>query len=85
MKKIDFTYDIEKYEKFFYNQLSEKDKRLFVGLEAMKAGYYGVAEVSVKFSVNKHTVRRGKSELLNEQLPDNKRIRKEGGGRKKRQ
>ncbi|KAA6323555.1 hypothetical protein EZS27_027011, partial [termite gut metagenome] len=36
MKKEDFTYEIEKHEKFFYSQLSEREKRLYTGLEAMK-------------------------------------------------
>jgi len=83
MKKIDFTYDVEKHEMFFYNQLSEKDKRLYAALESMKSGYYGVKEVSVRLSINKHTIRRGKKELISEQLPSNRRTRKEGGGRKK--
>jgi len=83
MKKIDFTYDIEKYEIFFFNQLSEKEKRLYAALEAMRSGYYGVKGVSVRLSINKHTIRRGKKELISGQLPFNNRIRKEGGGRKK--
>jgi hypothetical protein len=46
MKKTDFNFDIEKYTLLFLNNLSEKDKRLFAGLEAMKLGYYGVNETS---------------------------------------
>ena len=53
MKKIDFTYDIESHERFFYNQLSEKDKRLYAGLEAMRLGYYGVKEVSIRLGCPK--------------------------------
>ena len=85
MKKGDFTYDIEKYEQFFYNQLSEKDKRLYAGLEAMKMGYYGVESASKKYSLNKHTVRKGKRELINESLPPEGYIRRKGGGRKRKQ
>jgi transposase len=84
MKKEDFTYEIEKHEVFFYSQLSEREKRLYAGLEAMKAGYYGVSEVSKKFDIHIHTVRRGKKELLQETVPDTKRVRKKGGGRKKK-
>jgi len=83
MKKIDFTYDIERHEQFFYNQLSEKDRRLYAALESMRLGYYGVQEVSIRLSINKHTIRRGKKELVCEQLPANNRTRKTGGGRKK--
>jgi hypothetical protein len=83
MKKTDFTYDIEKYTKFFYSQLPERLRRLYVGLEAMKAGYNGVAEVSQQFDVHKHTVRRGKKELLQEIVPPANKVRQKGGGRKK--
>ncbi|MDR3326934.1 MAG: hypothetical protein LBT04_02180 [Prevotellaceae bacterium] len=65
---------------FIYSQMPE---RLYVGLEAMKAGYNGVAEVSEQFDVHKHTVRRGKKELLQEIVPPAKKVRQKGGGRKK--
>ncbi|GHT69092.1 hypothetical protein AGMMS50239_35320 [Bacteroidia bacterium] len=83
MKKEDFIYEIDKHEKFFYSQLSEHGKRLYAGLEAMKGGYYGVREVSQRFDIHIHTVRRGKNELLQEVVPSTKKIRKKGGGRKK--
>jgi hypothetical protein len=84
MKKADFTYDIDKHTMFLYSQMPERLRRLYVGLEAMKAGYSGVAKVSEQFNVHKHTVRRGKIELLQEIVPPAKRIRQKGGGRKKR-
>jgi hypothetical protein len=85
MKKVDFEYDMEKHEQFFYEQLSERDKRLFLGLEAMKAGYYGVSKISQRFSVHRHTIRRGKKELLEQRVPSTKKVRQKGGGRKKKQ
>jgi predicted ArsR family transcriptional regulator len=84
MKKEDFACDIEEQEKRFYSQLSENNKRQYAGLEAMKIGYNGVSVVSKKFGIHKHTVRRGKKELQeNNFLPANK-IRQKGGGRKKK-
>jgi len=83
MKKADFEYDVSKHELFFYEQLSERQKRLFVGLKAMEIGYYGVKEVSQRFDIHIHTVRRGKKELLLEIVPPAKKIRQKGGGRKK--
>jgi transposase len=84
MKKMDFIYDVKEYETIFFKKLSEHDKRLFAGLEAMKLGYNGVAEIANKFGINKHTVRRGKKELLTGiDLPQGK-VRKKGGGRKKK-
>ena len=34
MKKTDFEYDTAKHEKFFYEQLSEQQKRLYAALKA---------------------------------------------------
>jgi hypothetical protein len=83
MKKVDFEYDIEKHEQFFFDQMTERGKRLYLGLQAMKLGYSGVSEVSQKFNTHKHTVRRGKKELLEQTVPPTKKIRQQGGGRKK--
>ena len=84
MKKVDFTYDIESHEKFFFSQLSECGKRQFAGLEAMKLGYNGVAIVSLKFGIHRHTVRTGKKELQEQIVPPLGKIRQKGGGRKKK-
>jgi len=84
MKKTDFNYDIEKYTLLFLNNLSEKNKRLYAGLEAMKIGYYGVNEISKKFIINKHTIRKGQKELLSGNLIPVGQIRRKGGGRKKK-
>ena len=83
MKKVDFEYEIEKYELFFYSHLSEYGQRHFAGLEAMKGGYNGVSIVSKKFGIHRHTVRKGKKELIEQIVPPDGKIRKKGGGRKK--
>jgi len=84
MKKEDFNYDIDKHEKFFYSQLSERGRRQYAGLEAMKQGYNGVAIVSFKFGLNRHTVRKGKTDLLKQIVPPSGKVRQKGGGRKKK-
>jgi hypothetical protein len=84
MKKADFEYDTAKHEKFFYEQLSEQQKRLYAGLKAMETGYYGVREVSLRLDIHIHTVRRGKKELLRQTIPPTKKVRQNGGGRKKK-
>jgi negative regulator of genetic competence, sporulation and motility len=84
MRKTDFNYDIEKHEQFFYSTLSERDKRHYAALEAMKSGYYGVKEVSKKYGIHIHTIRKGKKELLAETIPPANKIRQKGGGRKKK-
>ena len=69
MKKRDFTYPIGEHEKFFIDHLPESKKRQYAGLEAMKLGYNGVAIVSEKFGLHRHTVRKGKKELMEHTLP----------------
>jgi hypothetical protein len=83
MKKVDFKYDIEKHEQFFFEQMNERGKRLYLGLEAMKLGYNGVAEISKKYHTHRHTVRRGKKELEEQKVPPATKVRQKGGGRKK--
>ena len=68
----------------FYNQLDERNKRLYAGIEATSIGYYGVREVSEMLNIHAHTVRRGKQEILNMPSSPPSRIRKIGGGQKKK-
>ena len=67
----------------YFNQLDERQQRLYVGLEAKLLGYQGVRLVSIAYNVNIKTVRKGKSELSNLSPIPVKRIRKVGGGPKK--
>ena len=66
----------------FFARLSEKDKRLFAGLEAIRLGRHGVHEVSEFYDIHPHTVRRGKRELKEDSEEDSDRVRRVGGGRK---
>jgi hypothetical protein len=68
----------------FYEQLDERNKRLYAGLEATIIGYYGVKVVSNTLSINAHTVRRGQKELQVMPISAPTRIRKQGGGAKKK-
>jgi hypothetical protein len=49
----------------------------------MKIGYNGVSKASEKFKIHKHTVRKGKKELMKQIVPPEGKIRQKGGGRKK--
>jgi len=76
---------IEHEIKFFYDSLSERDKRLYTAIEAMKIGYGGISYISKVVNCSRATIKRGKRELLDLQaIPKElvKRIRKPGGGRK---
>jgi hypothetical protein len=66
----------------FFARLSEKEKRLFAGLEANRLGQHGVQQVSEFYHIHPHTVRRGKRELAEERGEDSARVRCAGGGRK---
>lgn len=69
----------------FYTSLSEKDRRRFVAVEARRCGHGGVAYVAQVFGCSERTIERGQAEL--DQLPEDPaagRVRRPGGGRKKR-
>jgi hypothetical protein len=61
-EKTDFEYEIAKHERFFYAQLSERQKRLFAALQATQMSYYRVKEVSEIFDIHIHTIRREKAD-----------------------
>ena len=71
-------------ERNYFQQLDERQQRLYVGLKAKLLGYHGVSLVSIAYNVNVKTVRKGKSELSDLSSIPVKRIRKVGGGPKKK-
>jgi hypothetical protein len=69
----------------FYQTLSEKDRRRFAALEARRLGRGGIVFVAEVLGCSTRTIERGAIEL--DQLPDDPvagRVRRVGGGRKKR-
>lgn len=71
-------------KKRFYKSLNERQKRHFLAVEAKSLGYGGILFVSRAFGVSRTTVHQGINELdSGEELPVG-RIRKIGGGRKKK-
>ena len=60
---------IEQNMKKFYDTLSEKDKRRYAGVEAMKFGRGGVAYITRMLGCSHKTVIKGLKEL-NELSPD---------------
>jgi len=78
--------EIENFEikKWFFDNLNERQKRQFTAIIAKDLGFGGQLLISKAFKIEADTVRRGLSELeLRDTLPIN-RIRKSGGGRKKK-
>ncbi len=82
---IPYDVSVEQEMKKFYDTLSEKDKRRYAAIEALKLGHGGTVYISQVLGCSRKTITKGINEL--EGLPDNsglnKRIRKPGGGRKK--
>jgi hypothetical protein len=85
MKKGEtFDIDWKPLALLFFEYLSEKDKRLYCGLEAVRLGIHGVTEISSFYHIHPHTVRAGKKELLSGNLLPSDKVRRPGGGRKKK-
>ena len=85
MKKGEtFNIDPKPLALLFCGHLSEKDRRLLCGLEAIRIGTHGVCQVSATYHIHPHTVRAGKAELLSGNLLPFDQVRRVGGGRKKK-
>ena len=64
----------------FYNSLSEKDRRRFAAVEALRIGRGGITYISGLLGCDEKTIRKGLSELNNkESLINSKSIRVSGG------
>jgi hypothetical protein len=64
----------------FYSLLDERQRRLYAGLEAMKIGHGGDAQVAELLGIDAGTVARGRRELLSGEIEPG-RVRRPGGGR----
>jgi hypothetical protein len=80
-------YEPEQAERMrgFYQTLSEKDRRRYAALEARRLGRGGIVRVAEVLGCSTRTIERGATEL--DQLPYDPaagRVRRLGGGRKKK-
>jgi hypothetical protein len=78
-----YTEKIEQTMQAFYQTLSEKDKRRYAAVEALKLGHGGQKYVCEILGCDPGTVKRGSEELQNGLEEEEGRIRKVGGGSKK--
>jgi hypothetical protein len=71
--------------KRFYHTLREKDKRRYAGIEALKLGHGGAAQIVRVLGCNRNTIYRGIKEIkaLTQDSVYEKRTRSPGGGRKR--
>ena len=75
----------EQMMKRFYNTLSEKDRRRYAGVEALKLGHGGITYISQLLGCDRNTVVQGIEEvtgLPSDSQPE-ERVRQAGGGRKR--
>ena len=75
-----YPVDVEVRMQSLYRSLSEKDRRRYAAVEAVKVGHGGISYVAKLFGCDPETVRHGQEDL--EQLPEDEaegRVRKKGG------
>lgn len=73
---------IEAQMQRYYQSLSEKDRRRYAAIEAVKLGYGGQAYSRRLFKCHHETLALGLVELEDETVLEQERIRQPGGGRK---
>lgn len=73
---------IEAQMQRYYQSLSEKDRRRYAAIEAIKLGYGGQVYIRQLFGCHHETLALGMAELDDETALEQERIRQVGGGRK---
>lgn len=71
-------------KKDFFESLNERQRRHFAAIEAKQLGHGGIAKVSESLGIHRETIRIGIQELSSKEKLEAGRIRKAGGGRKKK-
>ncbi len=77
-----YSKEVEEQMQELYSRLSEKDKRLYAGIEALKLPYGGVSYIALLFDCSRDTIQRGIKELGEAETLPKDSDRKTGGGRK---
>ena len=77
-----YTSEIEASMKMFFETLSEKDRRRYAAVEALKLGNGGQQYICGVLGCDPGTVKRGTEELMGGITPEES-VRKPGGGKKK--
>lgn len=73
---------VEQQMQRFYHSLSEKDRRRYAAIEAIKLGWGGRTYISQLFKCDYYTIRFGIKELDDQSAMKIEGIRRSGGGRK---
>ena len=78
-----YTPVLEQQMQKYYQSLSEKDRRRYAAIEALKLGHGGISYISSLLGCHAQTIRRGIADLQDEPVMIDERIRQRGGGRKR--
>lgn len=82
-KKIKpYSEEVERHIITTYNLLSEKDRRLYLAVEAVKLPKGGISYLSILVNCSRTIIHDGLKELNEPELRPHSRIRTKGGGRK---
>ena len=73
---------VETHMQRLYQSLSEKDRRRYAAIEALKLGWGGITYINQLFGCDYYTIRFGLAELEDEESMSMSGIRRSGGGRK---
>lgn len=77
-----YSSEIEDQMQEMHCRLSEKDRRQYAGIEALKLPHGGIIYIAELFNCSRTTVIRGIAELRRKETIPRNRDRKDGGGRK---
>jgi hypothetical protein len=73
---------IEQQMRRYYTSLSERDRRRYAAIEAVKLGHGGISYIGRVLNCDYRTIKTGMQELSDETAFQDTRIRRPGGGRK---
>jgi len=73
-----YSPDIEQKMKRFYDWLSEKDRRRYAAIEALKLGHGGIEHIAKVLQCDPKTIQQGLSELKEPEDAAAGRVRKKG-------
>ncbi|MHC5763789.1 hypothetical protein [Nostoc sp.] len=77
-----YSSEVEAKMERLYQSLSEKDRRRYAAIEALKLGWGGINYISQLFGCDDDTIRFGLKELEDKTAMNMSEIRRSGGGRK---
>ncbi|NEP90266.1 MAG: hypothetical protein F6K18_27465 [Okeania sp. SIO2C2] len=77
-----YSEKVEQQMKKLYNSLSEKDRRRYAGIEALKLGWGGISYINLLFRCDYYTIPLGIDELDDSSAMSMSKVRRSGGGGK---